>query len=95
MIESFLAVNQPLNLAEAGNRVEVVFEVQLMEEEGVESSEFVIERGGLGATWVELYRLVGGEWVQIESFTWAGHGTGERNIATFEVESEVLFGALP
>ena len=88
-------MNQPLNLAEAGNRVEVVFEVQLMEEEGAGSLEFVIERGGLCATWVELYRLVDEEWIQIESFTWAGHGTGARNMATFEVESEVLFGALP
>jgi glycoprotein endo-alpha-1,2-mannosidase len=95
MVDNLLAVNQPLNLAEAGNQVEVVFEIQIQGGEVDTPLVFEIERGGLGATWVELFRLDGEDWVLVDSFTWAGHGTGARNIATFEVDYETAFGTLP
>lgn len=95
MNDAYLSLIQPLNLAESGNKVEAVFEIQFREGEDEEPLVFEIERGGLGATWVELYRLSGEEWTLVDSFSWRGHSTGARNASTFEVPYEAIFGDLP
>ena len=55
MIDGYIALGQPLNLAEAGNSVEVIFQLQFQEVDADAPLVFMIERGGLGASWVELY----------------------------------------
>lgn len=91
----YLALGQPLNLAELGHSVEVVLEIQFREEEGDAPLVFMIERGGLGASWVELYHLSGEEWILADSFWWAGQSSGPRNTANFEVPRDVIFGEEP
>lgn len=91
MVDGFLALGQPLDLAEAGNTVEVLFQLQFQGGEIADPLKFMIERGGLGASWVELYYLSGDEWVLADSFWWAGHSSGPRNSANFEVPHEAVF----
>jgi hypothetical protein len=69
IIEGHLALNQPIGDAESGIQVEATFDLQFREVEDEGKVIFEIERGGLGATWVELYRQSGEEWVLVESFT--------------------------
>jgi glycoprotein endo-alpha-1,2-mannosidase len=91
MYDGILALGQPLASAEAGLSVRALFEIQFRElKEG--PLIFQIERGGLGATWVELYRQEGEEWVLVDSFSWAGWSGGDRNTAEFEVPREAVFG---
>ena len=91
MVDGYLALGQPLNLAQIGNSVEVLFELQFQEEETEAPLNFMIERGGLGASWVELYYLSGEDWALADSFWWAGHSSGPRNTANFEVPREAIF----
>ena len=91
MIEGHLALGQPLDLAEAGHAVEAIFEIQFQEEEPDAPLRFSIERGGLGATWVELFQKSGEEWVLVDSFSWAGHNTGPRNTAKFDIPHQTVF----
>ena len=95
MFEGYLALGQPLNLAELGHSVEAVFEIQFREEETEAPLIFMIERGGLGATWVELFYLSGEEWVLADSFWWAGQSSGPRNTANFEVPHDAIFREQP
>ena len=95
MFDGFLALGQPLNLAEMGHSVEALFEIQFRDEETGAPLIFMIERGGLGATWVELYHLSGEQWVLADSFWWAGQSSGPRNTANFEVPHDAIFGAQP
>ena len=95
MVNGNLALGQPLNLAELGRVVEAVFELQIQPEEGDAPVRFMIERGGLGATWVELYRTSGEDWVLADSFWWAGHSADPRNTASFDVPHEAIFGEGP
>ena len=78
-----------------GHSIEALVEIQFREEEGDTPLVFMIERGGLGASWVELYRLSGEEWVLADSFWWAGYSSGTRSTANFEVSHEVIFGEEP
>jgi len=95
MSGGYLALGQPLDKAELGHSVEAILEIQFREEEGDAPLVFMIERGGLGASWVELYRQSGEEWLLADSFWWAGQGAGGRNAANFEVAHEAIFGEGP
>lgn len=95
MDDGHLSLNQPLHQAESGNQVAVTFEIQFREGQGGNPVVFEIARGGLGATWVELYRLSSEEWVLVASFLWDGHSTGDRHTSSFEVPFESIFGELP
>jgi glycoprotein endo-alpha-1,2-mannosidase len=91
MVDGYIAIGQPLNLAEAGNTVEVTFQLQFQEGETDDPLIFMIERGGLGASWVELYYPSGEDWILADSFWWAGHNAGPRNTANFEVPQDAIF----
>lgn len=90
-----LNLSQPLNQAEAGKQVEALFEVLFRGLEEEAPVVFGIERGGLGATWVEVYRYSDEEWVLVDSFSWRGHSTGDRNASNFKVSYDSIFGELP
>ena len=91
MFEGHVALGQPLNLADSGREVEAVFELQIQEGEENMPLIFMIERGGLGASWVELYTDEGEGWVLVDSFWWAGWNPGDQNSARFEVDKDLLF----
>ena len=84
-------LQQPLEQAESGNTVEVIFSIQMRDVESEDPIVFEIERGGLGMTWVELHRLIDEEWVTVAAFSWGGHSAGDRNISSFQVIKEVIF----
>jgi len=96
MYSGYLALGQPLNSAELGQSVEVLLEIEFWEEEETDAPlTFMIERGGLGASWVELYYLSGEDWVLADSFWWAGHSSGPSNTANFEVPHDAIFREVP
>ena len=95
LVDGFLALGQPLNSAELGQSVELLLEIEFREEEGDAPLRFMIERGGIGASWVELYYLSGEDWVLADSFWWAGQSAGPRNTAQFEVPREAVFREIP
>jgi hypothetical protein len=91
MLDGRFALQQPINLAESSNMVEAIFEIQVREVDDEHPIVFEIERGGLGTTWVELYQFFEEEWILVDSFSWGGHSGSDRNIASFEVDKEVIF----
>jgi hypothetical protein len=91
MFDGYIALGQPLDQAEVGNSVEVTFQLQFQEGETEEPLVFMIERGGLGASWVELFYQSGEDWVLADSFWWAGQSSGPRNTANFEVSRDSIF----
>ena len=92
MFEGRLNLSQPIDQAEAGKIAEAIFDVQVRDEEDENSVVFEIERGSLGATWVELYRLTGDEWIMVKSFSWSGHSADDRNASRFDVTKVTIFG---
>jgi hypothetical protein len=92
MYGTTLALSQPLERAEDGGQVEVVFEIMVMNWEDEGTLVFEIERGALGSTRVELYKFVDGEAVLVRTLTWGGWNDSGRNTASFEVSADDLFG---
>jgi hypothetical protein len=90
MIDGHLSMNQPLEKAEAGSVAEAVVDLQIRNLEESDTIVFKIERGGLGATTVEIYCPSDGDWVQTESFTWSGHSGDDRNAASFNFAKEAI-----
>ncbi|MCJ7626737.1 MAG: hypothetical protein MUO76_24865 [Anaerolineaceae bacterium] len=89
-----LSLNQPIDQAESGKMAEAIFDVQVRDAEDENSVVFEIERGSLGATWVELFRLSGEEWIMVKSISWGGHSGDDRNGSRFDVTQETIFGEL-
>lgn len=90
-----ISLNQPIEQAEAGRQVEVVFDLSMTGWVNGETLSFAIERGHLGVTSVELYRFENGEPVLITTLTWGGIAPGSSNAASFEVPVDDLFSAVP
>ena len=86
-----ISLNQPLANAEAGHQVEVIIELELMPDENHGPVVFSINRGHIGATWVELYKYDGQDWVLVDSFRWAGINQGSSNIVEFSLEYTSIF----
>jgi hypothetical protein len=91
MYDGIIGLNQPLDNAQAGNQVEAVFELEFVPGDTQEPVVFAINRGNIGATWLELYRLDGQEWVLVDAFTWAGIIQGPSNSVEFSVDYASLF----
>jgi hypothetical protein len=91
LFDGRFSLQQPIDLAESSNSIEVIFEIQVREVEDGNQVVFEIERGGLGMTWIELYQYLEEEWIMVDSFSWGGHSGGDRNTASFEVNKEVIF----
>ncbi|MBN2555176.1 MAG: hypothetical protein JXA97_04485 [Anaerolineales bacterium] len=82
---ALFALNQPLADAEAGAVVEMVVDVELVDLAAGVPLAFVIERGGLGWTDVELMVFEEGEPVWVETLRWYSYSGGERNQRQFEM----------
>jgi hypothetical protein len=90
-----LVLAQPLEMAESGNQVEMVCDILITEWEPQTLIEFVIERGHIGSTHVELQQFEEGLPVTTAVLDWGGISGGERNERYFMVPPEVLFGETP
>lgn len=88
-------LSQDLSVAESGSQVEVIFDILL---NGVEIDEILsieIERGHIGATWVEVLNLHGDEPTIVDSFVWEGINPGERNSTNYTLNSNLVFAEKP
>ncbi|MBN1263881.1 MAG: hypothetical protein JXA25_00200 [Anaerolineales bacterium] len=92
---NLLVLSQPLDNATAGSQVEVVCDFLITGWEPENLIEFVIERGHLGTTHVELQRFEEGQPVTATILEWGGISGGERNERYFMVPPEDLFGETP
>jgi len=90
-----LVLAQPLEMAETGNQVEMVCDIMIAEWDPETLIEFVIERGHLGSTQVELQRFEEGQPVTTQVLDWGGISGGERNERYFMVPPVDLFGETP
>lgn len=86
-----LFLEQPIERAEAGERVEMVVEAGIKARGGGDPGIFKIERGNLGSAHLEFSRQAGEKWVVIETIDW-GEITGDgTNAHTFELSARDLF----
>jgi hypothetical protein len=85
-----LLLTQSLSLAESGGEVEMVIDILLTGLDTVETLVFEIERGHLGSTQAEIHIFSGDDPVLVETLTWAGIVSGERNAVTFQVPAAKL-----
>jgi alpha-amylase len=90
-----LALNQPIDRAEAGGSVEMVVEVLFSDWESEGTVVFEIDRGHIGYTQVELSRHVGAEWAVVQTLRWDGIIPEGRNARSSEVPAAALFGGIP
>jgi serine/threonine-protein kinase len=83
-------LHQPIERAEAGGIIELVFDVLFTHMDPDGTLVFEIERGHLGLTQVELFNDLGPEPIFTERLRWGGVVDGDRNAVTFEVPASKL-----
>jgi hypothetical protein len=81
---------QPIQRAEAGGIIELVFDVFFTNLDPDGMLVFEIERGHLGLTQVELFNYLGPEPIFSERLRWGGIVEGDRNAVTFEVPASKI-----
>ncbi|MGA9192504.1 MAG: protein kinase [Anaerolineales bacterium] len=90
--DNFINVTQPLSRANAGGQVERLFELTLTGVDPQGELRFAIERGHLGSTTVELFRMQGDEPVLVQRMRWAGIIEGSSNRKLFDVPAGDIVG---
>jgi hypothetical protein len=90
--ESIL-LNQSLDRAQGGERVELVAEALLTDLEPANPLHFEIDRGHIGSTKVEISSYSEETPAVVAVLTWDGIHAGERNAQTYEVSPEPFLGA--
>jgi glycoprotein endo-alpha-1,2-mannosidase len=95
MFENHFALSQPLTRAEGKGKVEIITDILFTGWESGGKVVFRIERGHLGATQVELSKIVDGKPVVVKTFAWSGINNDEQNSFNLEMPSEELFGTPP
>jgi hypothetical protein len=88
--DNSLSLNQPIQQASAGREVEFALDVQLFNMEWNTPLVFLIARGHIGKTVVELYKYDGLTPILIQTFTWAGINSNAGNVQTFELPASEL-----
>jgi len=89
------SLTQSLARGEAGESVEMVVDIMFTGWESPGTIEFEIDRGNLGVTRVELFRLVDGEPVTVQTLEWGGITGAGRNARAFQISADTLFGLMP
>lgn len=88
-------LSQPIERAEAGESVEMVFETHLFNVESGGMIIFEIERGHIGSTQVEVSNYLGDKAILVETLVWDKINPGERNAQRFEIPTEKLTTKTP
>jgi len=86
--DGHFSLSQPIERANSGQMVEMVFDVLLSEVEAGATLDFEIERGHLGYTSAELFNYLGADPVLVEELSWEGVRIPGPNVATFQVPAE-------
>ena len=88
-------LSQPIERANAGKSVEMVFETNLFNVESGGMVIFEIERGHLGSTKVEISNYLGDKAILVETLVWDKINPGDRNAQRFEIPAEKLINKIP
>lgn len=88
-------LSQPIERANAGKSVEMVFESHVFDVQSGGTIIFEIERGHLGSTQVEIANYLGDKPILVETLVWGGNNPGERNAQRFEISAEKLIANTP
>jgi len=89
--EDHVGLNQPLARAEAGHSAAVVLDVLFSDRPSGRTMEFVIERGGIGQTVVQISRFRSGTPIVVRTVSWDGWTDDGRNATTFSIPATALF----
>jgi glycoprotein endo-alpha-1,2-mannosidase len=87
-------LTQPLAQAEAGQQVEMVYDVLFIGLDPAEQLKLNLDRGSLGSTQVTLYNYTGSTPVELKTFTWGGITTG-RNSFPIQLSAALLTNTHP
>lgn len=90
-----LRLAQPIGHAQSGDWVEMVADITFEGGSLSDEVEFVIDRGHLGATTLEIFRLGCGEPALIETFTWQDVQPSGANIQRYSLSIDRLLGSVP
>ena len=93
LFDNQITLAQPLDSAIAGNEVEAVVDMLLIDLSTDESIVFDIGRGHLGSTRVVLSILVGETWVVIDDFLWDGIASDINNTLRVEIAAEEIISS--
>jgi hypothetical protein len=93
LFDNQITLAQPLDSAIAGNEVEAVVDMLLIDLSTDESIVFDIGRGHLGSTRVVLSILVGETWVVIDDFVWDGIASDINNTLRVEIAAEEIISS--
>lgn len=93
--ENRFLLSQPIERAESGGIVEVVFETYLSDIKKGGMLVFEIERGHLGSTQVEVSNYLGEKEVLVGTLVWGKINPGDRNAQQFEIPAEKLTTPAP
>ena len=89
------SLNQSFTQAVTGASVELVIEAQLTMREYYRNVLFLIERGDIGATRLDISRKVNNDWVVIKSFFWDGLISESLNSFSVKIALEEFFSTDP
>ncbi len=84
-------LSQSISQAEAGESVELEADLYLREDSLEEHLEFMIDRGHMGSTTVELYQYACGYASLAETFVWDGIQPSGDNVQRFSMPSDLLY----
>jgi serine/threonine protein kinase len=82
---NFINLSQPIQSSQAGGQVERVFDLVITGFDPQGDIRFAIDRGHLGSTTVELYRMQGNEPVLVNTMRWGGIVEGDANRRIFDI----------
>ncbi|HSL94396.1 MAG TPA: hypothetical protein VLA35_00540, partial [Thermoleophilia bacterium] len=89
--DGHVGLNQPLARAEAGHSAALVLDVHFSDRLSGRTVEFVIERGGIGQTMVEISSFRSGTPVVVRTIRWDGWTDDGRNATAFGIPARELF----
>lgn len=90
-----LRLEQPIERAEGGWVVELVIDILFTDMDPDGTLSFIIERGHIGWTQVELFNFNGSEPILIDSFYWGDVSDSPPNMKSFEIPTIKIISPAP
>ncbi len=92
--ENQFVLGQPINRAEASGRVEMISETLFTLLDRGRPLVFLIERGHIGSTTLDLSLYVEDEWVVVKTINWGDIASDGTNEFRVEIPADQLFGEI-